>query len=343
MTRRIRSAARIAILALACGQAGPAHAIDLAFPGPARITALAQEPAGSVDVPVGPWIAGALPTRAAEGRVERRAWRVETPGLSTLALMAPLRDQIAAAGFTAIYECDTRACGGFDFRYAADLLPEPEMHVDLGDFRYLAAERGPEMLALIVSRSALAGFVQVTRVRPRGADAAPDTTLLLADAGTPRFAPDPGGTPAGPQAAPGAAVSLSGSNAPSDMPARVMADLETHGRAVLDDLVFDSGATRLADGDYGSLAALADWLRADPSRHVALVGHTDASGGLDTNIVISRRRADAVRAELIGTHGIPASQVSAEGVGYLSPRASNATDEGRQANRRVEAVITTTP
>jgi outer membrane protein OmpA-like peptidoglycan-associated protein len=75
---------------------------------------------------------------------------------------------------------------------------------------------------------------------------------------------------------------------------------------------------------------------------VALVGHTDTSGGLETNIVISRRRAEQVRSVLLGQYDVPREQVTAEGVGYLSPRASNLTEAGQQANRRVEVVVTKT-
>jgi OOP family OmpA-OmpF porin len=72
---------------------------------------------------------------------------------------------------------------------------------------------------------------------------------------------------------------------------------------------------------------------------VALVGHTDAEGGLAANIDLSRRRAAAVRDRLVAQHGIAAERLSAEGVGWLAPRATNATEAGREANRRVEAVV----
>jgi outer membrane protein OmpA-like peptidoglycan-associated protein len=75
---------------------------------------------------------------------------------------------------------------------------------------------------------------------------------------------------------------------------------------------------------------------------VAIVGHTDASGGLEANIALSRKRAQAVRNVLIEAFGVPAAQIQAEGVGYLSPRASNLTEAGRTQNRRVEVMLTST-
>ncbi|MFN3845176.1 MAG: OmpA family protein, partial [Paracoccaceae bacterium] len=67
-----------------------------------------------------------------------------------------------------------------------------------------------------------------------------------------------------------------------------------------------------------------------------------ASGGLEGNIALSRKRAEAVRQYLIKEHGIPAKQLEAQGVGYLAPRASNQTDDGREKNRRVEVMVTST-
>ncbi|MBI5026697.1 MAG: OmpA family protein [Nitrospirae bacterium] len=52
----------------------------------------------------------------------------------------------------------------------------------------------------------------------------------------------------------------------------------------------------------------------------------------------ARRRADAVVKELTTKHGIAAARLRADGVGPLSPVASNDTDEGRAKNRRVELV-----
>jgi outer membrane protein OmpA-like peptidoglycan-associated protein len=312
--------------------AGPVAALTLQFPDPATETAATAEPLHSYRLPTGPFDGKVVPARLAEGAVEARSWRIEGADQSTLALMRAMRAQVQAQGYTLIYECEAAACGGFDFRFATELLPEPAMHVDLGDFRYLAAERAGEVASLIVSRSASAGFVQLTRV------SAADTPTLLAavNPAPPRHNPDPPVSDL-PEVK-GETVTLSSANASGA--AALVAKLETEGAVSLDDLRFAPSATELEAGDYASLTALADWLRASPGRQVALVGHTDASGGLETNIVISRRRAEQVRAVLIGQYDVPRGQVTAEGVGYLAPRASNLTPAGQQANRRVEVVVT---
>jgi OOP family OmpA-OmpF porin len=59
-------------------------------------------------------------------------------------------------------------------------------------------------------------------------------------------------------------------------------------------------------------------------------------------MAISRRRAESARALLTGRYGADPARVEAFGMGYFAPVASNATPEGREANRRVEAVVTST-
>ena len=108
---------------------------------------------------------------------------------------------------------------------------------------------------------------------------------------------------------------------------------------MLSDLEFDTGAARLGDRPYASLDELAAFLRAHPEHRVALVGHTDNVGSLEQNVALSRERAASVRARLLERHGIAPERVEAEGMGYLAPIASNLTPEGRETNRRVEAIL----
>ncbi len=310
----------------------PAQALDLAFPGPAQQTSVASENGAAYALPVGPWDGETFLSRRVEGTITRRAFRIDGPQ-STVSLMAFLRTQVEKDGWRILYECDAPVCGGFDFRFATVILPEPDMHVDLGDFRVLSADRGVEVLNLIVSRSPRAGFVQITQAAP-GPAAEPRADPASPAGRLPEMLPPP--EPVDP--VPGA-VAAPGAPTPDAAIGDVVARLEAEGHAALPGLRFASGASTLEPGDYSVLEALAAWLRADPSRRVAIVGHTDASGGLEANVVLSRRRADAVREALLSGHGIPAAQVEAEGVGYLAPIAPNTTPAGREINRRVEAVV----
>ena len=276
-----------------------------------------------------------VPMRTVDGALDQRAYRLDGVRDNTLALLLPLQDQLAQAGFKPVFDCDTTGCGGFDFRFGIDVLAEPQMHVDLGDFRYLVAENaGGDMVSLLVSKAADQGFVQVTSVT-RGA--APvqtaETPGEVAVAPAAPALPEPARP--NPQTAP--------EPEPSAPPDSLGARLLTLGSLALDDLVFASGKATLQDQDYASLTALADWLKANPDLAVTLVGHTDATGSLQGNTALSRQRAAAVRERLMTAYDVAGDQVDAQGAGYLAPRATNQTADGRQKNRRVEVMLTSTP
>ena len=298
----------------------PVQAFTLNFSVPASQSFDRQEALSSYALPTGPFANGAMETDTLEGAVSQTVWSLEAKGLTTLQILAPLRDQLASAGFTILFECETSACGGFDFRFGTDIAAEPAMHIDLGDFRYLAAKRvgqdGPDHISLIVSRSSTLGFLQITHVGKARASPKFDATPT----------PDVIKTPL-----------------PTAQTTPLGEGLAKKGSVALDDLIFASGAADLEQGEYASLVALADYLRAHPDSNVALVGHTDASGGLAGNIALSRARAESVRARLLGTYAIPADQITAEGVGYLAPRDSNLSDQGRNRNRRVEVMLLLKP
>jgi outer membrane protein OmpA-like peptidoglycan-associated protein len=300
--------------------ATPVAALTLDLPADVLGEQNRSEVPGSYALPIGAFDGSAVPSRVMEGALDQRAFQLDAEGLTTLAVLAPLREQVTAAGYDIVFECEARSCGGFDFRFGTDVMPEPDMHVDLSDFRFLSAVSGKEAVSILVSRSARSAYVQITRIA-----AAP---LTPSQQSTKIDLPDELTAPIVPEAVPDA-IGVAGA-------------LDQVGVAVLDDLVFDSGSATLADGDYASLAAVAGWLQANPDGTVALVGHTDASGSLAGNIALSERRAEAVAEVLIDTHGADRAQVIAKGVGFLAPRATNQTDEGRQRNRRVEVIVTST-
>lgn len=314
--------ARAAILAGALAfSPQTTHAITLDFPATAIISTEMAEPLGSYRVPTGPYANGDVPAITAEGEILRQAWRVGAGGLTTLQILSPLRDQLAQAGYEALFECSTDDCGGFDFRYDTDVLAEPAMHVDLGDFRFFSARRTtparPEYVTLMVSRSRGAGFVQVIQIGTTGAETAVVTTSTK-----------------GPLRSPDTAIAPIGHMAET---------LERTGGYSLDDLTFATGSSTLGQGSFSSLAALADYLKTNPARTVALVGHTDTEGPLDGNIALSKKRAASVVERLVTDYDVPRQQLDAEGVGYLAPRASNLDDIGRARNRRVEVILTSAP
>lgn len=71
-----------------------------------------------------------------------------------------------------------------------------------------------------------------------------------------------------------------------------------------------------------------------PQRRVTIEGHTDASGGEDYNLELSRRRAAAVKAYLVQQHGIDARRLNEVGQGERQPLAG--LDPSSGENRRVQ-------
>jgi len=76
-------------------------------------------------------------------------------------------------------------------------------------------------------------------------------------------------------------------------------------------------------------------IKAIGSNPIQIQGHTDNTGSAKTNMSLSKRRADAVKAWLV-KNGIPAAQLTTEGFGADQPVADNKTNAGRLKNRRVD-------
>ncbi|MGV6804990.1 MAG: OmpA family protein [Ruegeria sp.] len=284
--------------------AGPVAAQELALPASARQVSERISPLDSYALPTGVFTDGGVPTRVVEGKVERTTWRLQAGSSTTLQILDPLRSQLETQGFDITFECEARACGGFDFRFDTEVVPTPDMYVAINDFRFLSATRGSEVLSLLVSRNPPDGYLQMIRVTPEKSTPAP---IVVEET----------------------VVSAGG----------LLADLDRNGHVILGDLRFETGEVALGVGPFGSLTLLAGYLADNPGTRLALVGHTDDTGDLQANIDVSTRRAQAVRTRLVEAHGVSADRVQAQGMGYLSPITSNATPEGRELNRRVEAVL----
>lgn len=76
-----------------------------------------------------------------------------------------------------------------------------------------------------------------------------------------------------------------------------------------------------------------------PQTKAVIEGHTDEVGTKEHNQLLSEKRASSVRQYLIDKFGINGNRLKAVGYGEERPVASNYTKEGRDKNRRVEAVI----
>lgn len=105
------------------------------------------------------------------------------------------------------------------------------------------------------------------------------------------------------------------------------------------DILFDFDKADLRADASTALARLATVIRAYPRGGVDIVGHTDSQGDETYNQRLSERRAASVERWLVEKEGIAAARLAPRGAGEKQPVADNATEAGRQKNRRVEVVI----
>jgi outer membrane protein OmpA-like peptidoglycan-associated protein len=117
------------------------------------------------------------------------------------------------------------------------------------------------------------------------------------------------------------------------------AKLEAGRISIMEAVFFDTGKATLQERSSGVLDDVATVLQAHPEvQKVVVGGHTDNTGSAKTNRKLSRDRAEAVKAYLVGK-GIEAARLEAAGFGPDKPIASNKTKAGREKNRRVEFTI----
>ena len=104
------------------------------------------------------------------------------------------------------------------------------------------------------------------------------------------------------------------------------------------DILFRTDSAVLKPAAVEQLTKVGDVLAKYPEDRIRVEGYADSTGSARHNEELSRRRADAVRAVLLG-RGVKEPQVTALGMGDAQPVASNATTAGRAKNRRVELHI----
>ena len=104
------------------------------------------------------------------------------------------------------------------------------------------------------------------------------------------------------------------------------------------DLLFDSGSATLKPGAQRVADNLAQLMRRQPDRDIAIEGFTDSAGSIEANRKLSAGRAAAMKGALVA-RGIDPGRIDSRGYGPAFPVASNDTSTGRQLNRRVEIVI----
>ena len=114
--------------------------------------------------------------------------------------------------------------------------------------------------------------------------------------------------------------------------------LKETGHVAVYGIYFDTGKSDVKPESDAALKEIAKLLTQEAKLKLYVVGHTDSVGQLDANMKLSQARAEAVSKVLTAKHGVAVSRLKAMGAGPISPVASNATEDGKAKNRRVELV-----
>jgi outer membrane protein OmpA-like peptidoglycan-associated protein len=122
-----------------------------------------------------------------------------------------------------------------------------------------------------------------------------------------------------------------------EIDAGAMADeLDKTGRIALYGIQFATGKATITPDSAKTLEQIGQLLKNKPDWKLRVEGHTDNVGKAKANLELSKKRAEAVKAYLVKTHGVAANRLTAEGFGDTKPLAPNTDEDGRAKNRRVE-------
>jgi OOP family OmpA-OmpF porin len=237
--------------------------------------------------------------RRLEGRITRIAYRT-APGPSILEVSRNFETQLAKAGFETLLACDTDACGGIPFTEAVDALPVPQMWVDGFNYHYFSAHKTDAGREIYASVLVSQNNQDIT------------AQLTIAELG---------------------AIEDKMVNA-----AAMAKGLGETGHIALYGIYFDTDKAVLKPESRPTLEQIAKLLTSQPQLNVFIVGHTDNQGAYEYNLDLSRRRAEAIAAELVKSFRIAQPRLRTAGLGFLAPVGSNASEAGRALNRRVELV-----
>jgi len=256
-------------------------------------------------------------SRHVEGELTRIIY-VNPAGSSSLQVFRNYQQALAKAGFKTLFTCSASTCGPL-FHQVVYPQAEEIHHSQQSEFafagvenqHYLAAEldgsEGTAYVVLFVARDT--NDAGVYEGSGRGM-----TLLEVVRSKTMR------------------------SGLVSVNAAAMARSIAGSGHVALYGIYFDTDEAAIKPRSKATLDQMAQLLESHPTLKVFIVGHTDNVGSLAHNMNLSKQRADAVVRALEREYGIAAARLMPEGVGPLSPVASNHTSAGRAKNRRVELV-----
>jgi OOP family OmpA-OmpF porin len=275
-------------------------AIDL--PSSAKLVASDQSDTKNNSVAVSTWDRDRGISRLnITGKTVTNVYQIDGTSLTLDQMLKPIINDLKNRQFSVELYCKTQVCGGFNFRKNLEIFKPPFMLINVANYSVATAKKNNTAVSLIASKLGTTIYLQVVSIGINESDLIqPDIKSEIN---------------------------------------RFSSTLITKGAIVLDDLTYRSGSSTLGDGPFNSLLELAKFLKSTPTASIILVGHSDSTGELSQNIELSKNRAQAVADRLIKNHSIEQSRISAQGIGFLSPKTNNSTEKSRKKNRRVEAVL----
>ncbi|MDC6363940.1 MULTISPECIES: OmpA family protein [Flavobacteriaceae] len=114
--------------------------------------------------------------------------------------------------------------------------------------------------------------------------------------------------------------------------------LLSDGKVSTNGILFDVGSANIQPQSMGIIRQISQVLAQEASMKLKIVGHTDSDGTDESNLTLSKNRAEAVRNTLISVYGVSADRLTSEGKGESEPVGDNNTPDGKAQNRRVEFI-----
>jgi len=263
----------------------------------------------------------------AEGKVTR-LYYLNPPGKTTLEIFRNQQQALLAAGFKPRFNCDLKACN--DFYFALDTSERGKsmawaqgalVGVKGSNFKGarwgLPMALGDEVHATVGTLTRAGTTLQILVYTAEAENEYTDRAASYIEIVEPK-------------AMPTGQVTVDAK--------AIGQGLQAEGKVALYGLFFDTGKTDIKPDSNAQLDQMAALLKAQPALKVFIVGHTDNVGSVEANLKLSLGRAQAVIAALT-QRGIAANRLAPHGNAGFAPIASNAAEDGRAKNRRVEMVL----
>ncbi len=262
----------------------------------------------------------AQPPLVVEG-ARTRIW-YEGPGMSSLEI---IRQYQAIEGFEILWDSSNDSKDsdyrGYNLNYLTQNVPRSKFDWNVAGWAFTVQAKRPTIRTTTLKRSAADGELYVSIVAVEST-AKPSAKVI--------------------EGAYAAVDVIDAAAMKKDMVVVSASEMEKTiaetGRISLYGIHFDTNKSAVKPESKGTLEQIAALLKKDSTLKLNVIGHTDNVGGAESNLTLSKRRADAVMIALIEDYGIDGVRLEASGAGMTAPVADNATEEGRAKNRRVELV-----